>query len=928
MKSNVQSLLSKSVDHENAYIIYRDHLTERDARQCRVDNLLKDATRLTETIPDTKSIIDTEAKLLCENWQDFQNELKGFQEDLDDTKDSETLKDDLVNLEKWILANDGKCEALEGSSLDEIEEMLRQHDDFEKSIAVQEGRFQSTLGRLSKYTEKVESKYAKKNHRDAAKSSGRNDADGLKASVGLHSFNNGFPGPNPDNKKEAEKGDNSGGELKRLNSKQKYDNLNGNKRPETMRVMRPAEDITDKTGDSTEESRFENGIIHETDGKRKVPDEDLKVKDVSSKVQNEASSRGVAGDKFSEGAIVSYPESRVSAVAKAIAGNAFDSLQDEELLVNQRTDDDVYRSQDANTNTLSHKLSRIDKKRIQTGEHPSQLVALEEPPNGDEAQKAAASIDKEALRVMSPRESNEVIVERSADANVFPEAERVKHDTDTAGSDSETATEGSEKNIQHRIEDDGNPPESFSNAEIVDESIMPEQVQVVESSIDFAIFDDNYDDDQDKVIASKEHPFDSETDVFKQISNEGDFEFLGEASRQEEVNNNRKLGCEDQLSGMEEYIDFNDETLGGLKDQNHFKSEGFDRVYDNSKDGLGRDESETNDKGGIIAGNSFLTKVASEPADGMLFQDDALSISDRSNSEDGDAHLVGLEDKLDSDDIEINLAENTDFVENNLFSGVEVAKKSDGLDERVEKPGLKATVITKDQTPQAAVKLSEDTSVGGVIRRSPVPSILVSHASSTEDEMMQQFDTERSNIGVLDFAGNLEFKEEIGSKGKKSLLRKWRDFYAVISESFLICYDSEEHFKKRVTPRKELNLESAMVTVEPGQFNDTLRLSMMDRSEFLVRSDDADVFDDFLMAVSECAEMNSKEDTISLPPAPPPPLMPDDVDEEKTLPHRHQDEDPPTVADDLKVHESDTKKSSIPAPEISSDGTLRKIFYI
>ena len=844
VKSNVQSLLSKSVDHENAFITYRNHLTERDAVQSRIDNLFQDSKRLTESIPIVSSIIDDEMKSLNHDWKNFSYELKSFHEDLDDTKDSEALKDDLVNIEEWIDANEAKFGDFDGRSLDEIEEMLRMQDDFEKSIAVQEGRFQSTLGRLSKYTEKVENKYTKRmSLGDTSMSIESLNVDGIEGGrkeLSLPSKNTilkpevGQLQPTDDNeKKEISERITPSPEsrTKRSIEDANFRDKLGNHRNQPENLVR-----LEKTRNSHGEQVYEFGIKDDSFPNR-LGSHDISLRDQPGNVVGFEKSKhfrgaGVRGKPGRDTNVDSFIQTAIPDCKEIEIG----TLQKEEFVDSGKKNDST-----ESKYTLDFKHTPVDEKSneegFKTDIFADELLARERALTGDNTAARIPLVDR-SIRVVdnlygvcgSEKEEVAGLAELSsvadgASGNNVPlvgsceDAFRslVPNNPHEAGS--------TPRNTVADCLDSG-PRNDFTDADII-----PEQVLTTESSIDFAFIDDDLDGEEDIPVGIEE-PLENDVDIFKPLlKNKEDIEmpkdldiFWGEMSDDEEA------GSDDQ----------------------HIVN--------------------------VSLSSSATKDVSSQGTEDVIYQHD----------KDG-----------------------------NLVSG-NSAREESLVEGRAKEPDS-----SEDSSKQAESNFSLSREGGNVELRSHVPAILVSHPSGTEDDIKQLLNPESSHDRKITFAGNLELKEEAVYKEKRATSRKWKDFYVVIIGSSLICYDAEDSFRKNAAPRKELELEDAMISVEPGMLCDTLRLVIGDRSEYVVRSNDTDRFNHFLMAVSKCAHINSKEDTISLPPAPPPPTMPVDADESSKRTSRTQSVGfPETNSRDFEKPESKGNLPEFEPPEIVSDGML------
>ena len=855
MKGNVQSLLSKSVDHENAFITYRNHLTERDAVQSRINNVFQDSKRLAESIPIVSSIIDCEMKSLSHDWNNFSNELKSFHEDLDDTKDSEALKDDLVNIEEWIDANEATFGNFDGSSLDEIEEMLRMQDDFEKSIAVQEGRFQSTLGRLSKYTEKVENKYTKRmSIGDASMSVGD-------ASMSIESLNlDGIE----DGRKELVLEH----EIKHLQPP------NDKERKETNERIKPSSET--RTERSTGDANFADKLRNQGSSHRNQPENVMKlekprqlheekvhdfgIKNISSPDRlgnHDISLReqpgnvvGLEKPKTFRGEKVHDKPGRDRNVDSLVQTAIPDNKEIVSATFQKVEGVDSGKKTDITgpKNTLDFKHILVDEKNneegFKTDSFADKLLTREKSLSDNNAAARIPLVDS-STRVIDDSESEEI----TAMAELSPVADgasgkyvpHVVSCEDTSQSLVASKPKEIESTSRKTMTDrsDSGPRDDFTDADII-----PEQVLVTESSVDFAFLDDDFD-DAEEIPIRVEQSLEKDVDFLKPL----------------------------------------------LKDKEDFEMpKDLDIFWDDVSDD---EEADSEDQRIVnVAPFSSTSKdVSSHGVEDGIYQHDETSNLVPGNSPREESHIEGR------------------------------TKDPEHLDNEHEsesKPGS-----SEDSNKSIVNNFPFSTEGGNVELRSHVPAILVSHPSGTEDDIKQLLNPEASHDRTVTFAGNLELKEETVYKEKRTTSRKWKDLHVIIIGSSLICYDSEDSFRKNAAPREEMELEDAMISVEPGMLGDTLRLVIGDKSEYVVRSNDADRFNRFLMAVSKCSNINSKEDTISLPPAPPPPTMPVAADGNSINTDQTQSvEFPETNSRNFENPESEGNLPDFEPPEIVSDGML------
>ena len=819
----MQSLLSKSVDHENAFITYRDHLTERDALQSRIDNLFQEAGKLVEAIPDVSSIINEEIQSLSQDWRSFENELKSFHEDLDDTKDSEALKDDLVNIEEWIAANDGTFGDFEGSSLDEIEEMLRLQDDFEKSIAVQEGRFQSTLGKLSKYTEKVENKYTKRKSQGEKFMLAENISDtDNQISAGIE------PMPGSEMELKADRD----GKLQQLQLHHSRENRNA-----TGKTV-PTHEVDTRKQTTLGKSNFQDGMRNQRSGVI-AKQENLTDSNITSN-SDETSPRSIEETLHHTLALDRTLPSSVPNTTPTNTAAKIGMLRKEEVDPSQKKNSEMTSSSlETKQVPLLEQMSR-DLNSMKGEIYPDKLIPNKKPLVDYEATAKVAISDNGA------KGTSELSGDGMVDKAIISYADSIGDATlpDVCSDDNNLHSHMTNRSIGRESRQSSTTVGSPEAQPVVisNEIIVPEQVPTAESAIDFEFFYEDDLDDEDDISFDIEVPVEETDSTFRPISTEmEDLKFPDMQGKQtiEERNTNEKAGRENQsIWGLD-----SSRTDTG----DYFTSARDDRFWDD----IGAD----------------------------------TSSKEKSVHQENDSTL---ESKTTRNDW-------------NETSGSAKARLEDASSTKLDFLQQKDEVSSSEGASRKA-------------KSKPIPAIFLSRPSNTEDDFKQQLNQNAPVYDTVGFAGNLEFKEETVHKGRKSLSTKWMGLYAVIEGNLLISYDTEVSFKKSKAPMKELDLEDSMVSVEPGIVNNTLRLVLANKSEFLVRSSDAGVFDQFLMAVSECARMTSREDTISLPPAPPPPTMPQD------------DGEGDKVATAQVQLDNETKEPLIPPPELSSDGKLKISF--
>lgn len=841
-------------------------MTERDARQSRIDNLAKDALRLAESMPDMKSIIDVEMKSLHQDWQCLNDELKGFKEDLDDTKDSETLKDDLVNLEKWIESNGVIFVDAEGSSLDDIEEMLRQQDDFEKSIAVQEWHFQSTLGRLSKYTEKVESKYAKRSSiNDLRRSIDKVDGKGNKSLFDE--------------------------EIK----SEKYSNYD-----KDDSVLNPQANVTyQSNGREIQSNNAKDGAI---ENMGKSPFQNGTIVEVTEEKIESSRPKRIRTD----GRSIDVYDADESGNISGQFGKAGMDL--EEALRQPSEEDQVTKGQITRT---QERISR-DARRENGSEKPSAIIDVQSPSKIDDGKDPSTSFKNDQQSFNEVMQGNRVFKELQVNDRLAKNSVDESHPQEHVFRDSyKTVRMDNAKDSHHatKLSTSDEPDMSY----VTDESIIPAQVMVTEASMDFSFFDDDDHDYSDETSRSTIEMEITERDIIAtpstQVTKDGIHKEL-QLAINEEVNNNERSETEDLPAYEgEDRNDANSNNEGRISDSRLQQSDAFKDIGKN-----GMDETVASFE------DSFDPSLAKQ-VEFIHHNLPDVQIVKRSSASQSDEELgpsLDFEAGIESDDVDIKWAD--EFEENYVDDSTQEFSKH-GLQEEkghvLNRPGFNEEENGKNRSPQQIHHHYDDKmdKLTDVTPVRPLPSILVSRPSTTEEEIKEQPD--RGNFAKLDFAGSLEFKQDIAPGRRKSPFRKWTDFYVVILGKLLFFYDSEESFKRAAPAKQELNLEGAMISVEPGYSSSILRLTASNNSEFLVRCEDEDVIDDFLMAVSESAEINCNEDTISLPPAPPPPEIQQDLADKNFI-----------TSDGLGSSTTETSKSSIPQPELSSEGMPFSLFCV
>ena len=996
VKGNVRSLLLKSVDHENAYIAYREHLTEQGALKSRFDNLIQDAARLAENMPDLSSIIDDEIQSLSREWRNFDDELRGFHEDLDDTKDSEALKDDLVSIEEWIETNDTAFGDLEGRSLDEIEEMLRVQDDFEKSIAVQEGRFQSTLGRLSKYTEKVENKYTKRMSVDDKASSAENlDVIGDETSIGKEAVSNSIIEPKGIKNGAFEKGS------RQLHAKQIDENKEANGKPV------PSQEVKNKSHNNVIQGNFHN-----------VPGKLAKLEEASnSGISVKLSNQDKVHDKLVHDAVVpsSAPRTVQREVGSGTSRKEKEAVQKEAGSGRSRKEKEAVQKEAGSGTSQKEKdtvqkeagsgTSRKEKEAVQkeagSGTLRKEKEAVQKEAGSGTSRKEKEAVQKEAGSGTSRKEKDTVQKEAGSGTS-RKEKEAVQKDAGSGTSRKEkeavqkeagSGTSRKEKDTVQketgsgtsRKEKDTVQKEAGSGTSRKEKEMVPgprKKNEIPNSSFDGAplsshekkkrdvqsVKRDTY---PDKSFSNKKSPDNNEkavkSTVFDNAStgpnklydiDDSAVELAACPVADSPVRNplpSIPSATEDILQTRATSEPFGEDSIQHkipvdfpeeppradlldevvVPDQALFAESSIDFAFLDDSDLSDEDEVPVTFEDHFEKGVGIFKPILNDEEDrspeisGTLNRDE-INNNQKTGGEDQRVNMSNTNDKdifsqdaLDAtcdDEIEVDIpvAENLRHQEKDSRPN---SKDFDHESKSIDKMDLEDDLSTGVRLSNQVHKTPLSERASDVDRNSQIPAILVSRPSNTENEISHQLSLEASDHANIDFEGNMEFKEETTRKGKPSLARKWKDLYCIIIGSVLICYDTEELFRKNAAPRKELDLEDAMVSVEPGISSNTLRLVTADKSEFLVRSIDTDILNHFLMAVSECTRMSNKEDTVSLPPAPPPPSMPQDIGGDDLIIGQTQIREVPGAnMHDFNSPESGTRKPAIPPPEISSDG--------
>eukprot|EP00795_Rhopilema_esculentum_P013545 gene13545-4433_t len=825
IESNVRSLVSKAMDHDDAYVAYRDHLTERDARQSRFDSLMKDGMRIIDTVFEIQEIVESEIGKLRQDWQNLNLELKSFHEDLKHTEHSESLKNDLVNLDKWIAVTSEGFEDIEGTSLDDVEELLRNQDELEKSIAVKEERFQSTLGKLSKYTEKFGAKYAKRHSLDKETPKSSSDRE------------------NASNKEERENRDFSSKHRKEISVSDKIKEEADDKvfgfAKETIQP-KPASIATYAEVSADEASQ---GPANKSRGLEKS---DVKVK--AQYIGNAAEEKTPKQDE--ETGLLSFKENQNTEHA-SLANNDFNQKWAEgSLNINEE-----------------HLGSRKSKDENETSKQLENMFTdpIRKESHSQGTKTSASSHENQRSSDRDPMEEIITPIEMKPAENAPSLAESIlQYD------DSIKETDLIKIVDNRRINDSLFELDMSKQVdENMNQNVSPE---AIESSSNFVT---EFSDDEEKIEFVFEQPAES--------GNENLFSLLAEMDYDDEASD----------GGSETHYDFVDDSQDRNNDLFQKEIEDFAKEFATEKDHKDYVKQEE-----VIMEN---------PTDGVLLVQNESPVPDRKVTDRYDEQSSVLHGSIDpplaSDPFEFENenelstapfpvdSENEPTSERMFFPNSDVNEnlsRSDGpRSSDLKVPRVLDTKLAEKSVQSKSVM--EGYKVGASEKQHPkdnvktpsVPVIVVSRASRSEDGLTGSRNEGKLKTNVFDFAGHLEFKEKEASKAMRLSMRKWREFYVVISENTLILYQSEAVFKQRNNPLKSHVLEDVLISVEPTAptNDDLLRLQFADKTNYLVRSADKEVLDDFLMAVTECTQMNSKEDTVSLPPAPPPPQLPIDAAE-------------------------------------------------
>ena len=814
IESNVRSLMSKAMDHDDAYVAYRDHLTEKDARKSRFDSLMKDGMRIIDTVFEIQGIVESEIGNLQQDWQNLNLELKGFHEDLKHTEHSESLKDDLVNLDKWIAVTSEGFEDVEGTSLDDIEELLRNQDDLEKSIAVQEERFQSTLGKLSKYTEKFGAKYAKRHSLDKESiSSDRGNAS---------------------NKEERENREFASRNRKEISVSNKIQEV----LPKSASTTTYAEVCADKAsqGPANRSRGFENSGV--------------KVK--AQHIGNAAEEKTPKQDE--ETGLLSFKENQNTEHA-SIENNDLSqkwaegsmSVNEEHLQSRKLKDEDK----------ISKQLENIFTDPIPKKSHSQSTMTSA---SSHENQRSSDKNYMEELITpieMKPAENAPALAE-----SILQYVDSVKDTNVIKNEDNKRISDGIfELDMNKQVDENMN------------QNVSP---KAIENSSDFVT---EFSDDEENIEFVFEQPAES--------GNEKLFSLLAE------------MGYDDEASdgGIKTQIEIADDSQDRNSVLLQKEIEDFAKEFATEKDDIGYVK-----QGEVIMENPIV---------GALLVKNESLVPDRKVTDRYDGKSSVLHGSIDlplasnpfefENENELSTApfhvdSENELTSEKMFFSNSAVNENLGMFESPRLSGMKEPPVLDIKLTENIVQsksVMEDYKGGASEKQHPkdnvntpsVPVIVVSRASRSEEGLMGGRNEGKLKTNVFDFAGHLEFKEKETSKAMRISMRKWREFYVVISENTLILHQSETAFKQRNNPLKSHILEDVLISVEPtAQTNDDLlRLQFADKTNYQIRSADKEVLDDFLMAVTECTQMNSKEDTVSLPPAPPPPQLPMDAAEIKKV---------------------------------------------
>ena len=950
-------------------------MTERDARKTRYENLNKDGLRIINNMVEAKLIVETSIKDLEDDWTNLDLVLKRFQGDLEHTKDSESLKDDLVNLDKWIDLNSEGLDEIEGSTLAEIEEMLRRQEDFEKSIAVQEGRFQSTLGRLSKYAENVQSKVEKQEEERINPDEKKQDS--AYRNNGIKSGTDSFEGtaerssiPLEDHGRQTETADNRLEKATSVNE--------GNK---LYHSRAGTDELALKNNKESVESAWKQkkGLArtYSSESRAKDPYEDIfgtvgsmDIGDVKHyEIERDSSPVAVTEDDpnhsslYATQSLVRSNDDMKSSLFKLVGkSEGHQSIKEIKDAVKSIPSSSIKMADCPQKPDEQHfvipQREERDRRTIQTS-GPEVALDMSIPTKVTDTERAPSIVkdNYDEEDVSQPNFEDDITdhdqnFENISDLNADKDDVLNKHPfgdscskgkieiPDLAGAvpgtDKEFMGITKEPEFMEPIEEPILIPETH---DIIVES-MPDMAEMfgypepnkenfpaLEGSADFEFFDSEDDDEIEfNFDVPKENSVTTRDPFESRISVE-EFDRRMSLPRDDERLNDAKVSGDD----FELFIEDPDE----VKTPRDFKGEKED----------GDD---------VVSGNlsGIQIKISAEDVNDILTNDDVTKREDHSlghgtsnyeikNPNSSITEEVTDDLKEDSLSFKDSLASNKTLKKSNkmgskdIISFKEIESNMNMPENIVTEPssnkhdeGTRESPV--QHSPREYVVKTSD--IGDLSKNSQAIISVIQPAEFEDDTMGLTEAFPQGDYGSKDvslkFAGDLKIREEFGVGGKRSPNRKWQSFYSVIIESSLVFFQSKDYFKRERNPEKEFSLDGAMIHVEPtnNSLKNILRLRLSDRSECLIMSEDEEIVNDFLMAVTECTGMMGQEDSVSLPPAPPPPSLPKDIVMKSEIKSVAAASDVAKYEVAGKSLEMKASGRSVPEPELSSDGRSSAIF--
>eukprot|EP00112_Aurelia_sp_Birch-Aquarium-sp1_P010664 Seg2271.6 transcript_id=Seg2271.6/GoldUCD/mRNA.D3Y31 product="Spectrin alpha chain non-erythrocytic 1" protein_id=Seg2271.6/GoldUCD/D3Y31 len=901
--SNIQCLLSKTLDHENAYIQYKDDLTERDARKTRFESLNKDGLRIINNMVESKLIVETKITDLQEDWTNLDLALKRFLGDLEHTKDSESLKDDLVNLDKWIDLNSEGLDEIDGSSLDEIEEMLRRQDDFEKSIAVQEGRFQSTLGRLSKYAENVQSKFEKRgaekiNPEQKIKDPAyRNDGD-KNGSESYEAVVERPPMTLEDPGRQTLAAENKLKDVTSVNEGNKLDHL---------RMDSDKFDLKKYTNSLESAGQHKEGVTRKGSNKRRaeVPTEEALG---SMKIEG-MEQAGIERDFKPATAIKDHPDHLAfQGTQSLVKSNNYTKSNPSKQVEEPGGQQSSKETEDA--------LNSMPFRSIKMGGGPQEAVTDEQQFTIPEKQERV----KGNLQISSPG----IVDDMSIPVKII---------------DSERAP----SSVKDDIEEEDASQLNFED-DIWQRDPSFEEISYLNADKGAALDQQPFDDSISNTaidIPDLSSAVPGTKNEFMEPINEPEFiEPVEEPILIPETHDTFVESMPD-MDEMFGYPELNEENFPASEvsaDFEFFDSEDDDEIEFNFDVPKGnaitnRDPFESRSSVEEFDRRLSLPREDERPKDEYL--DHGANKHEIKNPSSDIRKEVTYQLREDSATFEDSLASGKTWKDSSKIGSKDIFSSTEG-DRNINMP----EIIVSGQSSRRHDEQSREnptqytprdygvmTSDIGDLPKNSQPQIVVSQPIEFEDDtigLKGSFVRDENESKVsLKFSGDLKIREEFSVGGKRFPNRKWKPFYSVIIESLLVCYQSEDYFKRKRIPEKELNLDGSMIHVEPTNNNnnmkDILRLRLSDRSEYLVMSEDEGIADNFLMAVTDCTGMMGQEDSVSLPPAPPPPSLPKDAAMKTEIRPNSLEGSPGEFRAAGKSSMMGASDRNVPDPELSSD---------